>query len=73
MYFSEAIDKLIYGRKIRRSSWGKNFWIESNGDAVFQKAYDPIGKCDFLVQRYAGTDKVFSVEDTLASDWEICM
>ena len=72
MYFSEAIDKLLYGKKIRRASWGKNFWIESNGSTVFQKAYDPISKCDFVVQHYAESDKFFSVEDTLANDWETC-
>ena len=71
MYFSEAIDKLVYGKKIRRSSWGKNFWIESNGDAVFKKAYDPISKESFNIQRYAETDQIFSLQDTLANDWEI--
>lgn len=71
MYFDEAVNKLIYGKKVSRASWGKNCWLESNGDSVFQKIYDPIGKCELNVKHYTETDKVFSLEDTLASDWEI--
>jgi len=70
MYFAEAIQKLIYGKKVRREIWGKNSWIESNGSTVFQKSCAPNDKNELVIS-YSESDRIFSLEDVTADDWVI--
>lgn len=39
MTFSEIIEKLTYGKKVRRSWWPEQFYMDSNGDMIWEK-YD---------------------------------
>ena len=65
MKFNSILQKLIYGKKVRRSSWSENVWLESDGDNVYMKANGEI------VKHYANTDRVFTLDDVTAEDWEI--
>lgn len=69
MTFSEILEKLIYGKKVRRSSWSKGLWIESNGDSIFQKCY--VKNEVVNTKRFTNEDKVFCLDDVTADDWEV--
>ena len=59
MTFNEIMVRLAYGRKLRRSSWPEEVYIEYNGSAVFMK----VAGTGEVLKRFAGTDRVFSVDD----------
>ena len=71
MTFSEIIEKLTYGKKVRRSWWPEQSYMESNGDIIWEK-YDDKEKKKIVTTRYhAFSDRTFSLEDVLADDWEL--
>lgn len=71
MTFSEIIDKLTYGKKVRRSWWLEHFFIESNGDIIWEKYDDKENKKIVTTGYHAFNDRTFSLEDVLADDWEL--
>ena len=74
MNFEEALQKLLYGKKIRREIWDcrKNTqWMESNGDRVRLKLYDPETKNVTTIRDWYSHEAVFSLDDVTAEDWEV--
>lgn len=72
MTFEEILSPFVYGKKIRRSSWIEDVWIESNGDTVWQKALSRVEKGKIVtIKQYVNGDKVFSLYDVFADDWEL--
>ena len=71
MIFNEIIDKLIYGKKVRRSVWGESFYMESDGDTIWERHYDKEKKEIFTDEYHDFSDLAFSLEDVLADDWEL--
>ena len=69
MTFCEILEKLLYGKKVRRESWSKGLWLESNGDAVFQKCF--VKNEVVNTKRFTSQDKVFCLDDVTAEDWEV--
>lgn len=67
MTFNEIMVRLAYGRKLRRNSWPEEVYIEYNGNAVYMK----VAATGEVLKRYADTDRVFSVDDVFAEDWEL--
>lgn len=67
MTFNEISTRLAYGRKIRRRSWPEWVYIEYNGSAVFMRT----AGTGTVLKRYADSDRVFSVDDIFAEDWEL--
>ena len=65
MNFQEILQKLIYGRKVRRQSWREGLWIESNGETVRLYLMEKEGK------RLIDVDTQFSLDDVMAEDWEL--
>lgn len=71
MTFSEIIEKLTYGKKVRRSWWPESFYMDSNGDAIWER-YDDKEKKEIVTSKYhAFSDLAFSLENVLADDWEL--
>ena len=71
MTFNEIVEKLIYGKKVRRSVWAESFYMESDGDTIWERYYDKEKKEIATSERHAFSDRVFSLEDVLADDWEL--
>lgn len=71
MTFSEIIDKLTYGKKVRRSVWSESFYMDSNGDMILDRYYDKENKEIVTIGYHAFSDRTFSLEDVLADDWEL--
>lgn len=71
MTFSEIIDKLTYGKKVRRSVWPESFCMDSNGDMIWERYYDKENKEIVTTGYHAFSDRTFSLEDVLADDWEL--
>lgn len=69
MTFNEILEKLTYGRKVRRSTWPDNLWLESNGDTVYLRTLTDNKVLN--AKRYADGDKIFTLADVTAEDWEI--
>ena len=67
MTFNEIMVRLAYGRKLRRSSWPEEVYIEYNGSAVLMK----VAGTGEVLKRYTGSDRVFSIDDVFAEDWEL--
>ena len=65
MKFSEIIDALVYGRKVRRTSWDKSIYFTSDGNNI--KCYLSGKNGDILIHP---TEKL-SLDDVTAEDWEI--
>ena len=65
MTFSEALTRLVYGKKIRRQAWPEGVFIESNGDAIYMRTDE------LELKRYCYEDRVFSLADVCEDDWEI--
>ena len=68
MTFSEALEHLAYGRKIRRKEWVNDAHITSNGDRIFFYAFVN-GELECL-ETIDWPDRVFSLSDVMAEDWE---
>ena len=66
MKIEEMLNKLVYGKKLRRQSWNDNLWIDSNGTTVRLYNQEPEGK------RLIDTDVRFTLDDLMAEDWETC-
>lgn len=69
MSFSEAMEKMLEGKKIRRSGWDKGDYTRfDNNDERFVNFYslETEGDSDYS---YDLGD--FTVEDFLACDWEV--
>ena len=66
MTFNEILEKLTYGRKVRRGIWPENLWLESNGDTCFLRTANE----DNTLKVYANGDRVFTLDDVTAHDWE---
>ena len=67
MTFSEIQIRLAYGRKIRRATWPEEVYIEYDGSSVAMKTagyHKP-------VKKYALSDRLLSLDDVFADDWEI--
>ena len=71
MTFSEIIEKLTYGKKVRRSVWPESFYMDSNGDTIWEKYDDKENKKIVTTGYHAFSDRTFSLEDVLADDWEL--
>ena len=71
MTFNEIIEKLTYGKKIRRSVWPESIYMDSNGDAVWEMYNDKENKKVVTTKYHAFSDRAFSLEDVLADDWEL--
>ena len=71
MTFNEIIDKLIYGKKVRRLVWAESFYMESDGDTIWERYDDKEKKEIFTCVYHAFSDRTFSLEDVLADDWEL--
>ena len=67
MTFDEIMVRLAYGRKIRRDSWPEEVYIEYNGSVTFMRT---AGTGEVL-KKYASSDRVFSMDDVFAEDWEL--
>lgn len=66
MTFEEIIQPLIYGKKVRRSSWSDEIYMESNGDRVRITSNTAP-----TLPGFCFTDKCFSLDDVTADDWEL--
>lgn len=71
MTFEEIIEKLTYGKKVRRSVWPESFYMDSNGGTIWEKYDDKESKKVVTTKYHAFSDRVFSLEDVLADDWEL--
>ena len=74
MTFDEAIEKLTYGKKVRRESWDSHVntvWYESNGSDIWLKCYSESDKQITIIKDYRHGTPVFSLDDVLADDWEV--
>ena len=69
MTFNEILEKLLYGKKVRRSTWHPNLWMESNGDSVYLRTNTD--KKVINAAHYSNDDRVFTLEDVTADDWEV--
>ena len=67
MEFKDIIVRLAYGRKVRRATWPEEVYIEYNGGSVAMKT---VGY-DKPIKKYAISDRLFSIDDVFAEDWEI--
>ena len=67
MEFKDIITRLAYGRKVRRAAWPEEVYIEYNGGSVTMKT---VGY-DKPIKKYAISDRLFSIDDIFAEDWEI--
>jgi len=65
MNFNDAVQKLIYGKKLRRASWGDGLYITSNGDLV-RLFVEKNGNRQLI-----SVDEKFRLDDIMAEDWEI--
>lgn len=75
MDFEKALQKLLYGKKVRREIWdsSKNTqWMESNGDRIRLKFYDEETKQVTTLKDWASSESVFSLDDVTAEDWVVC-
>jgi hypothetical protein len=71
MTFNEIIEKLTYGKKVRRSVWPESFYMDSDGDTIWEKYDDKESKKIVTTRYHAFSDRTFSLEDVLADDWEL--
>ena len=69
MTFNKILEKLLYGKKVRRSTWHPSLWMESNGDDVYLRTNTD--KKVINAAHYANGDRVFTLEDVTADDWEV--
>ena len=69
MTFNEILEKLTYGKKVRRSVWPDNLWLESNGDTVYLRTLSNNKVLNAKV--YADGDRIFTLSDVTSEDWEI--
>ena len=67
MTFNEIQIRLAYGRKVRRATWPEEVYIEYDGSSVTMKT---VGY-DKPVKKYALSDRLLSLDDVFADDWEI--
>lgn len=67
MTFNKIQIRLAYGRKIRRATWPEEVYIEYNGSEVFMK----VAGTGEVLKRFAETDRLLSLDDVFAVDWEI--
>lgn len=65
MNFNDAVQKLIYGKKLHRTSWGDGLYITSNGDLV-KLFVEKNGNRQLI-----SADEKFRLDDIMAEDWEI--
>ena len=65
MKFEEILQPLIYGKKVRRTSWGEGLYITSNGDLVRLFIENDSGR------QLISADEKFRLDDITAEDWEI--
>jgi hypothetical protein len=65
MTFNEILQPLLYGKNVRRSSWQKGVYINSNGDLIrcYQHHKDDI--------RLLCSDERLRLDDVTAEDWEM--
>lgn len=69
MKFEEMISHLIYGRKVRRTIWPENLWLESNGDSTYLRTM--AGNKVLNAMLYTSNDRIFTLDDVCADDWTI--
>lgn len=67
MTFNEITVRLAYGRKLRRNSWPEEVYIEYNGNEVFMK----VAGTGEVLKKFVDADRIFSVDDIFAEDWEV--
>ena len=67
MEFKEIVARLTSGQKIRRTAWPGWIYLEYNGSSVSMKTTG----LDNMLAKFAVSDRLFSLEEVLADDWEI--
>lgn len=70
MTFNEIVSAFANGAKIRRKSWSEKTWMELDGNTVKFKAYFEQANKTVVTGTSTKSDKIFSLEDVLADDWE---
>lgn len=65
MNFNEILQPLIYGKKVRRTCWGKGVYMTSNGDICKTYLVNENGT------KLISIDERFRLDDVTADDWEL--
>ena len=71
MNFDDATTLLCQGKKIRRQKWSEGVYIVLNlGNGVISQNVGINGET-IKIENKTNTDKSFSLDDVISTDWEV--
>lgn len=71
MTISEMIPNLLKGEKVRRKSWASFYWLSYNEETFTVSENVFFGGEVHVTHKDNINDRIFTIDDITASDWEI--